>query len=120
MERPLMSYVIPENSELIYGCGYALLNPASFEADMAAEFLSTGTIASFFGMGAGGDVKFVFQIGDNDKFQHGICRSITHDRKTNDLVAMMETNTIILRPDYERYSTTGALDIVILRFTTNG
>ena len=115
-----MSYVIPEDTENIYGCGYAWLSPSHFEEDMAPDLLSKATIASFFGMDADGDLKFVFQLGDNKLAQHGICRSISHDSKTNDLVAVLETNTVVLRPDYERYSSSGALDTLIVRFTTNG
>jgi hypothetical protein len=59
----IMSYVIPEDTEDIYGCGYAWLSPANFEEDIAPDFKNTGTIASFFGMEARGDLNFVFQLG---------------------------------------------------------
>jgi hypothetical protein len=86
----IMSYVIPVNTEDIYGCGYAWLNPANFVDDMdPKQKENTGTIASFFGMDANGGIDFVFQLGEDTSFQSSICKSISHDSKTNDLMAVI-------------------------------
>jgi hypothetical protein len=53
----IMSYVIPQDTEDIYGCGYAWLTPEKLD--------SIGTKASFFGMEARGSLNFVFQLGDS-------------------------------------------------------
>jgi hypothetical protein len=62
----VMSYVIPDRSEDIYGCGYGWIRPAYIEEDHAADFRSEATIAGFFGMRPGGDLKFVFNLGESD------------------------------------------------------
>lgn len=68
----IMSYVIPDSSEDIYGCGYSHLRPGQFESDYSPGFRAEdavdpngymGSSAAFFGMRPNGDLKFVFNLG---------------------------------------------------------
>ena len=113
-----MSYVIPKDTEVIYGCGYAWIYPSHFEIDQAKDFNSKATIASFFGMESNGDVKWAYQLGEEGRAQWGICRSINHDSSQNTLVAMVEVNSPLLRPDFDRYQGSGALDTILVRMST--
>ena len=40
----IMSVVVPERSEDIYGCGYSHLRPAQFESDYAEDFKAPDAI----------------------------------------------------------------------------
>ena len=72
-----------------------------------------------------GKIKYLYQWGDGTTTSNSstdVCKAITYDRESKEIIMLLEASSSSLRPDYETTKSTSgaATDIVIIRMRTNG
>lgn len=92
----ILAYVQPEGQRYIFACGYAF-------GDAVQE--QTNKKAVVFKVSDRGQMQYMYSWGENLIDQPDNCRSITWDKKKNEVVLLLEATSPGLRPDYSKYST---------------
>ena len=113
----ILSYVQPEGQAFIYACGFAF-------QDMTSE--SDNRYASMFKMSTDGTVEFIRRWGQyrNSPPYPGaadVCRSISYDSSSKELVMLLDGHSQNLRPRYRGWQNSyNYTDMVIVRMSESG